>query len=188
MNNDIATVDTADTFANTADVSDTTIETPEVHLRVLKMGATSSLSNRSTLGYAIGCDGANAIYVSLQSNTAAGMFSKNWVAFAEMADLLLHADKITSSTLLPLYEGTSRNNAGFMLAVLLGEGLAGVSTDKDRSYQRLDAKPFLDRIHALLESGVDLGDADVEAAVAAEAIETAAIERPAAKRGRPRKT
>lgn len=163
--------------------TDAAIEPTEIPMRILKVASTASLSNRSTLGYAIGCDDANAIHLSLRSNTAAGMFSKNWVAFAEMADLLTPGDKITSSTLLPLYEGTSRNNAGFMLAVLLGEGLAGVSTDKDRSYQRLDPKPFLNRINALMESGVDLGDADAPV----ETIETAPIETSVAKRGRPKK-
>ena len=171
------TTDTSDTA-----VTESTETVPAISMRILKRACANSLSNRSFLGYAIGCDDADAIYLSLQSNTAAGMFSKNWVAYSDIADALLFADKITSSTLLPLYANTSRNNAGFMLAVLLGEGLV---CPFERGYQRQDFKPFLQQIDALIESGVDLGDAE---AGVASAEETVVIERPAAKRGRPRKT
>ncbi len=135
-----------------------TAELTEIPMRVLKLGSASSLSNRSTLGYAIGCDESKAIHLSLRSNTASGMFSKNWVAFLDIAELVTGADKITSSTLQPLYANTSNNNAGFMAAVLLSEELIGPGTD--RGYQCLDFKPFLNRINALITSGVDLGDAD----------------------------
>jgi hypothetical protein len=73
------------------------------------------------------------------------MLSKNWVAFLDIANALVHADRISSSTLSPLYEGTSRNNSGFMLAVLLGEGLV---CPLDRHYMRQDFKPFLQHINA----------------------------------------
>ena len=193
MTTDTSTAATA--IADTAiESSETTDAIPEIPMRVLKVATTTSLSNRSTLGYAIGCDESNAIYLSLRSNTAAGMFSSKWIAFVDLADALVHADRITSSTLLPLYANTSRNNAGFMLAVLLGEGLVYPT---DRCYQRLDAKPFLDGLNALIESGVDLGDADAAleagdaAAAAAAADDVPEVDVPAAmlavKRGRPSK-
>jgi hypothetical protein len=50
----------------TETTADTTIEAidaiNEVPMRVLKVGTTASLSNRSTLGYAIGCDEATRIF------------------------------------------------------------------------------------------------------------------------------
>ncbi len=180
---------TTDTTNDISDISETT----EIPMRVLKLGETSSLSNRSTLGYAIGCDDSNAIHFSLRSNTAAGMFSKNWIPYADIADALLRADKITSSTLLPLYANTSRNNAGFMLAVLRGERLVYPA---DRSYQRLDPTPFLEHINALIDAGVDLGDADVDLGdVDVDADDVAEVDVPeaatppmeAVKRGRPSK-
>jgi hypothetical protein len=178
------------TTDTTNDITDTP-EAAESPMRVLKVASTTSLSNRSTLGYAIGCDDAHAIYFSLRSNTAAGMFSKNWIPYADIADALLHADKITSSTLKSLYSNTSNNNPGFLLAVLRGERLVYPA---DRSYQRLDAAPFLQHLDALIDAGVDLGDADVEAGEAdltdeaeAEMAEVDVVEVPAAKRGRPSK-
>lgn len=173
----------------------------EVPMRVLKVGTTASLSNRSTLGYAIGCDESNAIYLSLRSNTAAGMFSTNWIAFLDIANALVHADRISSASLSHLYMGRSKNGPGFMLAVLLAEGLVCPS---DRHYMRQDFKPFLQHINALIAAGVDLGDVD-EALQASEALqdrealaanadakvadvpEVDVVVVPSAKRGRPSK-
>jgi len=123
------------------------------------------------------------------------MFSKKWVAFLDIAEALVHADKITSATLAPLYEYTSKNNAGFMLAVLLAEGLV---CPLDRHYMRQDFKPFQQHINSLIAAGVDLGDADTalaaiealqdcEADAAVEVPEVDVVEVPAAKRGRPSK-
>jgi len=183
---------TTDTIENSEAMTQETTVDP---MRVLKVGTASSLSNRSTLGYAIGCDDSNAIHLSLRSNTAAGMFSKNWVAFLDIANALVHADRITSSTLLSLYANTSNNNSGFMLAVLLAEDLVCPS---DRHYMRQDFKPFLQHINSLITAGVDLGDADealaanvaLEASDATDVAEVDAVEVaavPAAKRGRPSK-
>jgi hypothetical protein len=183
----------------TETTADTTIEAidaiNEVPMRVLKVGTIPSLSNRSILGYAIGCDESNANFLSLRSNTGSGMLSKNWVAFLDIANALVHADRISSSTLSPLYEGTSRNNSGFMLAVLLGEGLV---CPLDRHYMRQDFKPFLQHINALAAAGVDLGDADeaLQASLAlaanadakvADVPEVDVVVVPSAKRGRPSK-
>ncbi|HOE43293.1 MAG TPA: hypothetical protein PLB25_16930, partial [Rhodoferax sp.] len=101
------TTDTIESESVETEATDTITEVP---MRVLKVATTTSLSNRSTLGYAVGCDESNAIHLSLRSNTAAGMFSTSWLAFLDIAEALVHADKITSATLAPLYEGTSRNN------------------------------------------------------------------------------
>ena len=127
------------------------------------------------------------------------MFSTNWIAFLDIANALVHADRITSATLSPLYEGTSRNNAGFMLAVLRGEGLV---CPFERHYLRQDFKPFVQQVNSLIAAGVDLGDAD--AALEGSEADTVADEvsevpepdvpevdvpvvMPVAKRGRPSK-
>ena len=187
----IANAAATDTNAST-DATETITEIP---MRVLKVANCLSLSGRSTLGYGVGADDSNAIFLSLRSNTAAGMFSTNWIAFLDVAEALVHADKITSATLAPLYEGTSRNNAGFMLAVLRGEGLV---CPFERHYIRQDFNPFLQHINELIAAGVDLGDADATAEASeapeasdatdvaeADAVEVAAV--PVAKRGRPSK-
>jgi len=194
MTTDTSTAATA-IADTTADTADTDVADAIDPMRVLKVGTTTSLSNKSTLGYAIGCDESNVIYLSLRSNTAAGMFSTSWVAFLDIANALVHADKITSATLSPLYANTSRNNAGFMLAVLLGEGLVCPS---ERHYMRQDFKPFLHHINSLIAAGVDLGNADAALETVVDVAEVDVPEAdvpevdvpaamPAVKRGRPSK-
>ncbi|MBK9440759.1 MAG: hypothetical protein IPN53_05330 [Comamonadaceae bacterium] len=180
---------TTDTIAIETEATDTITEVP---MRILKVANCLSLSGRSTLGYAIGCDESNAIHLSLRSNSAAGMFSKNWVAFLDIAEALVRADRVTSFKLAEVYPSTSRNNPGFMLAVLLEEGLV---CPLDRHYMRQDFKPFQQHINALIDAGVDLGDADealealqdCESDTAVEVPEVDVVEVPAVKRGRPSK-
>jgi len=177
---------TTDTIAIETEATDTITE---ILMRVLKVANCLSLRGLSTLGYAIGCDESNTIHLSLRSNTASGMFSNKWIAFLDIAEALVHADKITSATLAPLYEYTSKNNAGFMLAVLLAEGLVG---PLDRHYMRQDFKPFQQHINSLINAGVDLGDADTaieagEPLVTVDEVAAPPLEVPAAKRGRPSK-
>ena len=141
------------------DTNESTETAAEVEpMRILKIATCPSLSGRSTLTYHVGCDKANAIVFRLWKNSSAGMFNKTWVSMAEVSKLLSSPEKITSTALQPLYEATSRNNAGFTLALLQGEGLIEKSVDNTRTYQTANPAPFLERINALIASDVDLGE------------------------------
>lgn len=150
-------------------------------LRILKIATCLSLSGRSTLTYHIGCDKSNAIHFRVWANTAAGMFNNTWVSMAEVSKLLSTPEKITSGTLQPLFQNTSRNNAGFTLALLQGEGLIEKSVDNTRMYQTANPAPFLARINALVASDVDLKEDDEPSG----SLSNAATEVP--KRGRAKK-
>ena len=142
--------------ATTNHVADAeTTEAPDP-MRILQVATCPSLSGRSELTYHIGCDEDSEIQFRIWANTAAGMFSDMWVSLADLNEMLIGADKVTSGTLQPLFASTSKNNAGFMLAVLKGEGLIDRSQLHERAYQCMDTKPFLDRINALIAAGVDL--------------------------------
>jgi hypothetical protein len=137
--------------------TDTTEEA--VPMRILRITEFESLSKRSQLIAQIGCHReTNAIGLRLWANTAAGMFSKDWVSMADVSSALSGATKITSASLQGLYAGTSRNNAGFMLALLKAESI--VATTADRGYECLDPTPFLERTQRLIKSGVDLSEDD----------------------------
>jgi hypothetical protein len=141
--------------------ADTDTETSEeaVPMRILRIKEFESLSKRSQLVGQIGCSrDTNAIGLRLWANTAAGMFSKDWVSMADVSEALSGATKITSASLQGLYAGTSRNNAGFMLALLKSEGI--VTTTADRGYECLDPTPFLERTQRLIKSDVDLSEDD----------------------------
>ena len=150
-------------------------------MRILKIGSCPSLSGRSTLTYHVGCDKAKAIHFRVWANTAAGMFSANWVTMAEVSKLLSKPEKFTSGALQPLFESTSRNNAGFTLALLQGEGLIEKSPDNSRAYQTANPAQFLARVNALVASDVDLKEDDEPS----DPLPIAATEVP--KRGRPKK-
>lgn len=95
----------------------TTPEQPEV----TKTATCPSLSGASTLTYEIGTTEEETFYRAV-NNSAAGLFSKDWIPLSQITDLLATGN-ITSRTLQALYDGKSTNSAGFLLAVLKAEGL-----------------------------------------------------------------
>jgi hypothetical protein len=150
-------------------------------MRILKIGVCPSLSGRSELTYHVGCEKTKAIHFRVWANTAAGMFSTTWVTMAEVSKLLSKPEKFTSVALQPLFEATSRNNAGFTLALLQGEGLIEKSDADSRAYQTANPARFLARINALVASDVDLHEDDEPS----DAVPMSAAATP--KRGRPKK-
>lgn len=169
---------TTDTIDTTPDTSEAVEPEP---MRILRIATCPSLSQRSELTYHIGCTESGAIHFRLWANSAAGMFSNTWFSMADLSTLLAIPDGITSSWLQPLWESTSRNNAGFTLAMLQGEGLIAKSVLTPRTYCTVDPAPFLKSINALVASGVDLSEDDEPS----DAAPIAAPEAP--KRGRLKK-
>lgn len=145
-------------------------------MRILRIATCPSISGRSELTYHVGCNEHNAIHFRLWANTAAGMFSNTWFSLQEVSNLL--AGEISSSALYPLWQSTSRNNPGFTLAVLRGEGL--IEAAGNHKFRATDPAPFLERINALIASNVNLNEEDEPEELPAEV--------PTAKRGRPRKS
>jgi len=117
------------------------------NIRILKTSQCNSLSGKSTLSYQIGCDTDSTIHIRLTENSGAGMFSKAWTP---LTPLLSSEDKmVTSGSLNPLFAGKSVNSAGFLLAVLIHEGLIQIVGEKPRTYERRDPKEFMDAIQAI---------------------------------------
>jgi hypothetical protein len=138
---------------------DTDATEEAVPMRILRITEFESLSRRSMLIGHIGCNrDTNAIALRLWANTAAGMFSKDWVSMADVSEALSGATKITSASLQGLFAGISKNQAGFMLALLKSEGI--VATTADRGYECLDPTAWLERTKRLIASDVDLSEDD----------------------------
>lgn len=163
--------------------TDTEIDTEaaDIPMRILRVATCPSLSGRSQLTYQVAVNEAGAIHFRLWGNTAAGMFSNTWFPMVEVSKLLSVPDGITSTALQPLWESTSRNNAGFTLALLQGEGLIEKSLDTRGTYKTANPAPFLARVNALMESGVDLSEDDEPS----DALPMSAVATP--KRGRAKK-
>ena len=109
---------------------------------ILKTAECPSLSGQSTLTYNIGLNDKK-LCICLTGNTGAGVINKMPVELAQIQTLLAsQKGPITSGCLLGLFEGKSSNSAGFLLAVLLAEGLVKVSFDNQRQYERVNEKAY----------------------------------------------
>lgn len=161
--------------------TDTDIQATESPMRILRIAMCPSLSGRSELTYHVGCDEHNAIQFRLYGNSGGGMFSDTWFSMKDVSEHLSVPDGFTSQSLQPLWESTSKNNSGFTLALLMGEGLIERSATKPGTYTTANPAPFLQRINALIASGVDLEPDDEPS----EEPPIAATEAP--KRGRTKK-
>jgi hypothetical protein len=96
-------------------------------MKDLKTSECPSLSGKSTLTYQIGSKDGNGVHVALTGNSGKGVFNKDWINIEEIHSLLANQEKITSGSLHGLFDGRSSNSAGFILAVLLKEGVLKVS-------------------------------------------------------------
>lgn len=141
------------------DITDST-EVTDIPMRILRVATCPSLSGRSILRYHVGCNDTGAIHFRLWGNTAAGMFSNMWVSMVDLSGVLSSLDTFTSSALAGTFEQLSRNNPGFCMAVLQNELLIEKSATKPGTYTTANPAPFLERINALIASGVELSEDD----------------------------
>lgn len=120
---------------------------------ILKVAECSSVSGKSTLTYHVGCTEAGEMLLRIHANTAAGFFSQEWLSLDAIEEALAKGGShFTSMALQPLFKGKSQNNAAFLLAILLQEGLVGLAEGKQRCYQKLDASGFKASVKALVDA------------------------------------
>ena len=112
-----------------------------VEPKIIKTGTCKSASGQSTLTYHIGKD-QSGIHFRIYGNTGGGFFSKEWLSLKDIQEAISKSSKpFTSTVLHSLFHGKSINTPGFMLAVLLNEGLVKQSK---RCYERIDPSAFMD--------------------------------------------
>jgi len=120
-------------------------------LRILKSGSSPSVSKNSTLEYQISCSTDKTVYIKITGNSGGGLFSKKPISLSDITPLL-HSDQITSRALHPAFKGSSANTAGFVLAVLLNEGVIKLISETPRKYGLDDLPGFNARIQSLINS------------------------------------
>ena len=125
-------------------------EKPEdIKLQILQTTKCQTVSNKSTLNYQIGVDDKNEVYIRVNGNTGGGYFSNEWVSLDNITSILgdVSGEHITSINLIPLFKGKSVNTPGYLLAVLLKEGLlAPFEEGKKRQYVLSGADKFLAKV------------------------------------------
>lgn len=129
-------------------------QTSSDNIHVLETNQCSSLSNKSLLGYQIGCSPKKNIFIRLISNSSSGQFSKTWIAWDEIQKEIKRWPKdkpFTSFLLFPCFGSSSANCSGFIFACLVDLNIFKRISNK-RSYELLDTKPFLDEMKQLIAS------------------------------------
>lgn len=88
------------------------VSTTELNARILKEGTCPSLSGRSLLTYHIGCTDDSAIHIRVHHNTGQGYFSREWISFASIGEVLGTGTGLTADTFRATFQGKSVNTAG----------------------------------------------------------------------------
>lgn len=116
-------------------------DTPDI--LPIRTGHCPSLKGLSRLTYELGGGSDDAILIRITDNSGGGHFSDEWVSW-KLIELTLQASSpITSHQLRKIFSGKSANNAGFLTAVLLKEGIIEAHPDKRRYYRLTGKAPSL---------------------------------------------
>ena len=109
----------------------------EPDLRIIHQASCQKLSGRAQghLDYQIGySDTANQLFLRIVTNSSGGYFSKEWVPIETIVSsldaVIRSGESFTAPKLIPAFVSKSQNNAGFMAAVLLAEGVIEKVADK----------------------------------------------------------
>lgn len=143
-------------------MSETTMNSLSLSMRVLKIATCPTNSGRATLAYQIGCNAEHDIYFRVTTNTGGGLFSPEWVALNSMLASLEAARKpLSSFPLLDLLKGRSINTPAFLMAAMKSEGIVLSLEGKVRGYEIADNELFIAEMKALITSGVNLTVKDI---------------------------
>lgn len=90
-----------------------------------------------TISYKVACDmGRTALFLAITDNSSGGYFSREYVPFARLEELLAKLDQsgFPSKALKLAFTGRSSNNAGFLAAILHAEGLFSCAADSETKH------------------------------------------------------
>lgn len=104
-------------------------------IKSLRQSTCPTLSAKSTLSYSISQDSKKALYVAVTQNDGGGFFSTERIPWSDI-EVAIHADEpVTSICLRSLFKGKSVNTSGFLLAVLVAEGILESLPKKVRHFK-----------------------------------------------------
>ena len=128
----------------------TDIDNPEI--QVLQSDQCPSLSGRSTLTFELSTDPAKRLHLRVTHNTGKGHHNPAWVAYDQIEPLLMQAPTLSAAALATLFQGTSVNTAGFVMAVLKHLGAIEAIPEQRHAYRPTDTTDWKVRMRALIES------------------------------------
>jgi hypothetical protein len=124
-------------------------------VRVLKTFNCDSLSGKSKLTYQFGVLDTQP-QLRVTANSGGGMFSRDWVALADVIQVLKGPElkeSVTATAFQALFAGRSINSQSFLLAILKKEGAVQSHPGRARAYAVADVPGFVARIRALMDAG-----------------------------------
>ena len=122
-------------------ISSATKLNPDNPVQVLKERSCPTSSGKSTLGYQVGIDDSDEIYLKVASNDGRGFFSNEWISYPDIQTALAEWPEdqgVTSMAFRNIFRGKSANTPGFLVAVLCAVGILEPMGDKKRVHQARD--------------------------------------------------
>jgi hypothetical protein len=121
----------------------------DIKPEILQTTKCKTVSGKATLTYHVGVDTEGKLYIRIASCSGGGYFSKEFVDVDEVKTALENipdGSPITSLYLAPVFVGKSSNNAGFLQACLINEGVLAPFEGKKRHYVYLGFEKFLAKV------------------------------------------
>ena len=113
----------------------------EPKIKPLRKSTCPTLSCKATLTYELGQDSSKALSFRVTENEGGGFFSSEWLPWKDI-EVAIYADEpVTSICLRSLFKGKSVNTSGFLMAVLVAEGLLEALPDKKRLFKTTGKSP-----------------------------------------------
>jgi hypothetical protein len=122
------------------------------------VGTCPSLTNRSTLTYAIGRDQQDqSLHLAIIGNSSAGMFCKDFTSAEQIDSIVVGSLELTSTAFQVCHPHRSTNTAGFILAVLSDLGLVRRGKVNTRMHEHVEGTSFEQVAMARVEAGKEAG-------------------------------
>jgi hypothetical protein len=114
---------------------------PKSQIKPLRTATCLTLSGKAKLTYELGTDSSKGLHFRVKANDGGGFFSSEYVAWNDI-EVAIYADEpVTSICLRSLFKGKSVNTSGFLLAVLVAEGILEALPKKTRLFEVTGKSP-----------------------------------------------
>ena len=134
-----------------------------MNIRIIKIAECGKLTapDAISLTYNIGVADSSNIHFRVTDNKTGGLFSPEWIALDVILDTVKTAADVKPFSALifdRLFTYRSANNAGFLVAALLAEGVLQRHKETKRMVIMGDAAKFLAELKPLVDSDINLHD------------------------------
>lgn len=104
---------------------------------VIYQGDCPSLSERSTITYAVGRHPDGTLHLRLIGNSGGGMYCDEWIPGSDIDAVVVGHTELTSRSFQVLKPGRSTNTAGFVMAAIKSLGLIRNNAENTRLHEHV---------------------------------------------------